>query len=94
MNNFILNLADLGQSFKSERKALGLTQAQVAEKSGLRRETIIQMEAGENVQVSTFIQAISALGKAIKIVDLLPTSKATSKINALFVNLTSNFVLQ
>ncbi len=69
MNNFILNLADLGQSFKSERKALGLTQAQVAEKSGLRRETIIQMEAGENVQVSTFIQAISALGKGIKIVD-------------------------
>ena len=34
MNNFILNLADLGQSFKSERKALGLTQAQVDSAKG------------------------------------------------------------
>jgi hypothetical protein len=35
----------------------------------LRRETIIQIEAGENVQVYSLLKAISALGKAIEIVD-------------------------
>jgi transcriptional regulator with XRE-family HTH domain len=69
MNNFILNLADLGKAFRAERKALGLTQSEVAKKAGLRRETIIQIEAGENVSAYTLIQSTSALSKCIAIVD-------------------------
>lgn len=67
--NFILSFHDLAKEFKAERKALGFTQAQAAKNAGLRRETIIQIEAGENVQVYSLLKAVSALGKAIKIVD-------------------------
>ena len=69
MSNFILSFDDLAKEFKAERKALGFTQAQIAKNAGLRRETIIQIEAGENVQVYSLLKAISDLGKAIEIVD-------------------------
>jgi transcriptional regulator with XRE-family HTH domain len=69
MDNIILSLYDLGKAFRAERKALGLTQADVAQRAGLRRETIIQIESGENVQAHSLIQATSALGKALSIVD-------------------------
>jgi transcriptional regulator with XRE-family HTH domain len=69
MGNFILSFHDLAKEFKAERKALGFTQSQVAQNAGLRRETIIQIEAGENVQAYSLLKAISALGKAIEIVD-------------------------
>ncbi len=67
--NFILSFHDLAKEFKAKRKTLGFTQAQVAKNAGLRRETIIQIEAGENVQVYSLLKAVSALGKAIEIVD-------------------------
>jgi len=69
MANIILDLSSMGKAFRAERKALGLTQADVANKSGLRRETIIQLEAGENISLFTLIQATAALGKAISITD-------------------------
>ena len=65
----IFDLTSLGKAFRSERKALGLTQADVAKKSGVRRETIIQLEAGENVSAFTLIQATAALGKGVAIAD-------------------------
>lgn len=67
--NFILSFHDLAKEFTAKRKALGFTQAQVANNAGLRRETIIQIEAGENVQVYSLLKAVSALGKTIEIVD-------------------------
>lgn len=67
--NFILSFHDLAKEFTAKRKALGFTQAQVAKNVGLRRETIIQIEAGEKVQVYSLLKAVSALGKAIEIVD-------------------------
>lgn len=69
MYNIIMSLSAMGEAFRAERKALGLTQSDVAKKSGLRRETIIQIEAGENVNAFTLIQATAALGKGLMIVD-------------------------
>lgn len=69
MNNINLDLKSLGTSFRRERRALGMTQADVAKKAHLRRETIIQLEAGQPIIVTTLIQAIAALGKALVISD-------------------------
>jgi len=69
MNNINLDLKSLGASFKRERLAVGLTQAEVAHKAGLRRETIIQLESGASISANTLIQATSALGKGLAIVD-------------------------
>jgi len=69
MNNINLDLKSLGASFKRERLAVGLTQAEVAHKAGLRRETIIQLESGASISANTLIQATSALGKTLAIMD-------------------------
>ncbi|WP_100379553.1 helix-turn-helix domain-containing protein [Polynucleobacter brandtiae] len=69
MNNNIFTLRELAQAMRSERKALGFTQADLAKKAGLRRETIIQLEAGENISAHTLLQTISALGKCLSIND-------------------------
>ena len=41
--NIILELKSFGLIFRSEPKAVGLTQAQVAEKAGLRREIMFTL---------------------------------------------------
>jgi HTH-type transcriptional regulator/antitoxin HipB len=69
MNNINLDLRSLGVTFRRERLAIGLTQAEVAKKAGLRRETIIQLESGASISATTLIQAVAALGKALAIVD-------------------------
>jgi HTH-type transcriptional regulator / antitoxin HipB len=69
MNNIILDLKSFGLMFRRERKAVGLTQAQVAEKAGLRRETIVKLESGAQVDANTLIQAVAALGKTLSIND-------------------------
>ena len=69
MNNIILDLKTFGQMFRKERKAVGLTQAQVAINAGLRRETIIKLESGAKVDANTLIQAVAALGKTLAIND-------------------------
>lgn len=63
------NLSDLGNLLRAERKALGMTQSAMAKAAGLRRETIIRLEAGENVDMITFLKAVAAVNKAIRLVD-------------------------
>ncbi|WP_137890315.1 helix-turn-helix transcriptional regulator [Ramlibacter sp. 2FC] len=63
-------LADLGAAFRRERKALKLTQAEVARRGGMRRETVIKLESGSNVDALTLLKAISALGKALRIAEV------------------------
>ncbi len=70
MTNNIFNLCELGQAIRMERKALGLTQAELAKKSGLRRETIIQLEAGVNISAHTLLQTCASLGKCLRIDDV------------------------
>lgn len=61
------NLKEIGKMFRAERKALGRTQADVARDSGLRRETIIRIEAGENIDMITFLKATSAIRKGLRL---------------------------
>lgn len=68
----ILNLRELGQSLRSERRALGLTQQAMADATGYRRQTIVDLEAGRNVSVQTLFAALGALGKGVRLVDARP----------------------
>ena len=69
----ITNLLELGRSFRRERKALGKTQSQVANDASLRRETIIRIEAGKNIDALTLLKAISALGKGLLMTSSRPS---------------------
>lgn len=64
-----LNPRSLGQAFKAERMALGLSQQAVAKSAGFRRQTIVDLEAGRNVSMHTLFAAVAALGKGLSIVD-------------------------
>ena len=68
----ILNPRELGQMLRSERRALGLTQQAVADATGYRRQTILDLEAGRNVSVQTLFAALGALGKGMQLVDARP----------------------
>ena len=59
----------LGQAFKAERAALGLSQQDVAKSADLRRQTLVALEAGSNVSLHTLFAALAALGKGLAIVD-------------------------
>jgi DNA-binding XRE family transcriptional regulator len=60
---------ELGAAFRAERKALGRTQQWVAEQCKFRRQTIADIENGENVELFTLMSALNALGKGLLITD-------------------------
>lgn len=60
---------ELGAAFRAERKALGYTQQQVAEKCHFRRQTISDLERGENVEIFTLMTALTSIGKGMRIID-------------------------
>jgi len=57
MSHNIFNLSELAQAIRMERKALGITQAELAKKADLRRETIIKVEASQNISTHTLLRA-------------------------------------
>ena len=61
--------SDLGKAIRNERKKLKFTQQRLAEVAGCRRETIIAMEAGDNISVYTLMSILGALGKGLRICD-------------------------
>lgn len=63
---------EFGTDFKATRKALGFSQAQVAGFAGVRRETIIQLESGQNVGLHVLMKALLSMGKGLAIVDIRP----------------------
>jgi DNA-binding XRE family transcriptional regulator len=64
-----LNAKDLGIEVRSERKAQGRSQAWIAARVGCRRQTIVDLEAGRNVELNVLFGALAALGKGLAIVD-------------------------
>ena len=64
-----LNTQDLGIWVRSERKAQGRSQAWIADQVGCRRQTIVDLEAGRNVELNILFGAIAALGKGLAVVD-------------------------
>lgn len=58
MGNFI----SLGQKITAERERLGLTQAQLGERTGVSREQIGKYERDRNAPGAKFLEAFAALG--------------------------------
>ncbi len=69
MSAAALSTTELGALIRSERKARGRTQAWVAVRTGYRRQTIADLEAGRNVEINVLMRTLAALGKAVTIVD-------------------------
>lgn len=63
-------LAEFGELFRRERKALGMTQIEVAKKANCRRQTIADIEAGRSVTTLTFFNAILAIQKQVQLIAL------------------------
>lgn len=61
------SLADFGEMFRRERKALGMTQGDVAKKANCRRQTIADIESGRSVTTLTFFNAVQAIQKQVQI---------------------------
>jgi transcriptional regulator with XRE-family HTH domain len=61
------SLGELGVLFRHERKALGMTQTDVADKAGCRRQTIADLEAGQSVSTMTLFNALAAIGKQLQV---------------------------
>lgn len=64
-----LNTQDLGIWVRSERKAQNRSQAWIAAQVGCRRQTILDLEAGRNVELNILFGALAALGKSLAVVD-------------------------
>ena len=64
-----LNLLDLGKTIKTLRKEKGLTQQELAKKSGISRVTLSKLENGyiANISIVTINQVLSLLGYEIDI---------------------------
>jgi transcriptional regulator with XRE-family HTH domain len=56
-----------GASFQRERKQRKLSQAELAEKAGLTRQMILQIEKGENVGLHSIMRALAALDMGLRI---------------------------
>ena len=67
MTDFAI-MEQIGSYIKQTRLGLNKTQQQVAEDSGLNRWTISQIENGESVTLTSFIQVLRALN-ALHVLD-------------------------
>lgn len=72
----IQNLAAFGAAIRQQRKALGLTQEEVARRVGCRRQTIVELEGGKNVRLDLALAAMTALGHGLQVVPALPGKSA------------------
>ena len=64
-----LTAKELGGRVRAEREARGRSQSWVAERVGVRRQTIADLEAGRNVALNVLMGAVAALGKGLAIMD-------------------------
>lgn len=56
-------VAQLGQELRRMRLERNLTQAEVAERTGLDRTTVVQLEAGRAATLLTVVQVLRAIGQ-------------------------------
>ncbi len=58
----------LGELIHTQRRRMGKTQEEVAQRAGVHRNTLIEVERGSlEVRLSTIIKIASALGLAVEI---------------------------
>ena len=54
-------MLELGKRIQEQRFSLKLTQAELAEKSGVSKRTIERIESGESTQLSSFIRILRGI---------------------------------
>lgn len=72
MASRIFNLQDLGRHFRQERKARNLSQLELANLAKLSRQTIINLEKGEEVGTLTLLKALQSMGMTLNIDTIKP----------------------
>ena len=63
----LLNVVELGRALRAERRMRGWTQAELAERIGRNRKTIVALERGENVGTHHLMAVLMALNKGLEI---------------------------
>lgn len=69
-------LALLGQRLRAYRLGEGITLEEMAERTGLSRNTVRNIEIGEDAQVSSLIKILRVIGRLDALDDLLPQPMA------------------
>ena len=64
----IANVAELGSWVRAARKRAGLTQAELARKAGVARNSVIALERGDGIraEVGKVFDVLAALGVALE----------------------------
>ncbi len=65
-------LTDLGARLAALRKARGLTQAEVATRAGLSRNTLYRAEQGNNPTLQTVIRLLRTYGRLAALESFIP----------------------
>ncbi|WP_171027532.1 helix-turn-helix transcriptional regulator [Pseudarthrobacter sp. NamE2] len=65
--NKIQDARELGEQVKSHRLHAGLSQEELARTTGISRSTLIDLEQGRNVSISTALKVLSQLGAGLAI---------------------------
>lgn len=65
-------LGEVGVRFRAHRLALNRTQAWVAEEAGVSKRTVERLEAGESVQLESWLRVLRAVGLLSHLDVLLP----------------------
>jgi transcriptional regulator with XRE-family HTH domain len=65
-------LSELGERLARSRLSRNSTQAELAAEAGVSKRTVERLEAGESVQLTSFVRIVRALGLADKIDVLVP----------------------
>lgn len=78
MNTSIRNPNQIGVIIRGERRARGLTQAQLGELIGRRQATISKLEKGDaGIQLGTLFDVLAALHLDVRIVSRTSGSQAS-----------------
>ncbi|MGN6372460.1 MAG: helix-turn-helix transcriptional regulator [Solirubrobacteraceae bacterium] len=70
-------LGELGERLARLRLQRNLTQLQLAEEAGVDRKAVVRIEAGEPVQLLTFVRVLRALGLVDALDALVPPPQAS-----------------
>lgn len=65
----LISIENLGAALRAKRRAAGLTQAELAERAGCRRQTVLSIESGESAKTHVLLGLLAALGLGLAVVD-------------------------
>jgi len=70
--DYLADLADMGKKIRAIRKSYRETQVALAERAGIRRQTLSDLENGKNASLQTLLAVLTALKRRLAIVDERP----------------------